>query len=191
ATFFATHDTPVLEELRAVNTIEIGIHPNFNPLLREDGQKGRTAQSVLDDILTIVPEAKAVRSHSVVQSSFLWDMFAKAGLTHECNDFIHHASQMQLKPWHVWNGLIKAPYFWEDDVACLYGEGFSTQSCLNREGLKIFDFHPIHVYLNTETLDRYENSRASHRDPGSLLQFRNTDQKGTRDALLELLESTP
>lgn len=40
ATFFVTHDTPVLNRLRDNPLFELGIHPNFNPLFSPEGAGG-------------------------------------------------------------------------------------------------------------------------------------------------------
>ena len=45
ATWFATHDTKVLERLRVNQNFEIGIHPNFNPLL--DGYFSKNKNELL------------------------------------------------------------------------------------------------------------------------------------------------
>jgi hypothetical protein len=169
ATWFVTHDTPLLERLRANNKFELGIHPNFNPLL--DG-KGGSLERIIDDILTIVPEAVSVRSHSMVQSSRLVDLFLKKGLHFDCNHFIPEQSSISLKPWRLWNGIVKVPHFWEDDAECIYKSGTPIVDLLKRDGIKVFDFHPIHVFLNTEDLTRYEQTRTLHTSPIELLKYR-------------------
>lgn len=191
ATWFATHDTPLLSRLRNNPNFEIGIHPNFNFLLNGDARAGRDAAEVVDRLLAIVPEAKSVRSHSATQSSGLLDLFTNRGLTHECNSFIPVQSGIELKPWRLWSGLTRVPYFWEDDVACLYGPAdLQTMENLARSGgIKIFDFHPIHVFLNTENLERYERTRPLHKKPKELIKHRH-DGYGTRNRFLELLELT-
>ena len=30
---------------------------------------------------------------------------------------------------------------------------------LNYKGLKVFDFHPIHIFLNSENMERYNSAR--------------------------------
>ena len=40
------------------------------------------------------------------------------------------------------------------------------------KGLNIFNFHPIHIFLNSEKLQRYENSRHIHHDPKELIKIR-------------------
>ncbi len=186
ATWFVTHDTPLLKRLRSNSKFELGIHPNFNFLLHGDPRNGRTAVEVIDRLMSLVPEAKAVRSHCLTQGSLLLDMFKSVGLMYDCNDFISAHTKIELKPWLLWNGMVRAPHFWEDDVGCLYGSHESIDDLVQRVGLKIFDFHPIHVFLNTEHLDRYERTRAFHNKPDELVSYQFSGV-GTRSRLLDLL----
>ena len=185
-TWFVTHDTLLLERLRDNKKFELGIHPNFNPLLEGDDRLGKNANEVIQNIQSIVPEATSVRSHSMTQNSNILDLFVKHGLTHDSNHFIPHQSDISLKPWAHWNELTKVPYFWEDDVACIYRD-ITIEKPLRNTGLKVFDFHPIHVFLNTEDLKRYEDSRPLHCDAEALLTCRNIDKYGTRDVLKQLM----
>ena len=187
ATWFVTHETEVLERLRSNPYFELGIHPNFNFLLQGDARNGGNAGEVISNVVQMVPEATSVRSHSMTQSSVLLAEFKSVGITHDCNHFIPSHVGITLKPWHLWNGVIKVPYAWEDDLACEYGIGKSPLSQLNWQGINVFDFHPIHVYKNTESMERYERTRAIHQQPQELLQHRFTG-RGTRTSLLELLE---
>lgn len=186
ATWFITHDTPLLKRLRENPKFELGLHPNFNLLLEGDSRNGVSVDDVIDRLLTIVPEAVSERSHSIQQSSQLWEILARKGLTHDCNHFIPEQAGIELKPWRLWNELIKVPYFWEDDVACLYGKHTSAQDLMGGGGLKVFDFHPAHVFLNTESLDRYERTRAFQRKPEELAEHRHKGV-GTRTLLEALL----
>lgn len=183
ATWFVTHDTPLLDRLRDNKKFELGIHPNLNPLL--DG-KGGGAELIIDEILKIVPEAKSVRTHSMVQSSRLVDLFHRKGLRFDCNHFIPAQSGITLKAWKLWNGIVKVPHFWEDDAECIYKSGTPIFDLLLRDGIKVFDFHPIHVFLNTEDLTRYDQTRTLHTVPTELLKHR-FPGVGTRTHLLDLL----
>jgi hypothetical protein len=183
ATWFVTHDTPLLERLRASENFELGIHPNFNPLL--DGN-GASAERIIDEILAIVPEAVSIRSHSMVQSSRLLDLFLRKGLRFDCNHFIPEQSGILLKPWRLWNGMVKVPHFWEDDAACIYDAGAAVRDLVGRDGLKVFDFHPIHVFLNTEDLNRYDQTRSLHSIATELVRYRFSGV-GARTHLLDLL----
>ena len=120
ATWFVTHAIPVLNDIRALQSQELGVHPNFNPLLDGVSNNGDNAEKIVKALLDIVPEAKSIRSHSMTQSSRLLDLFQTSGLTHEVNHFIPYHAGVELKPWVLWNQLCKVPYFWEDDVHVLY-----------------------------------------------------------------------
>jgi len=193
ATWFVTHATPVLDEIRALQCQELGVHPNFNPLLDGVSNNGHNAEEIVKSLLDIVPEAKSIRSHSMTQSSRLLDLFQTFGLTHEVNHFIPHQAGIELKPWLLWNQLCKVPYFWEDDVHVIYDSIGITQSepavlANATKGLRVFDFHPIHIFLNTESLDRYERTRPFHNNPKELIKHRYQGY-GTRKRFIELTRS--
>lgn len=193
ATWFATHETQVLDRLRENPKFEVGIHPNFNFLLEGKHNAGRSASEIVQCLMSIVPQAKTVRSHSMTQSSAILNIFKDFGLTHDANHFIPNHSGLELKPWMLWNGLCRVPYSWEDDVHILYEvNGIQQRSTLDialsaSVGLKAFDFHPIHVFLNTESLDRYERTRSLHQSPKELIKYR-YEGYGTRSRLIELLK---
>jgi hypothetical protein len=194
ATVFATHASPLLAELAGHPRIEVGLHPNFNPLL--DGGSGATdAGRVLGDLHDLFPAAVSVRSHSLVQSSALQYLFARRGLTHEANQFVPSWSGITCRPYREISGLIRVPYFWEDDVHVMAMAGglvtdWDAGALLAGPGLKMFDFHPIHVFLNTERMERYESTRAYHRDAARLLDHR-CGTSGTRSFLLDLIDQAP
>jgi hypothetical protein len=191
ATWFITHETKAVEKLRNNRQFELGIHPNFNCLLEHKKDFGRNAADVLQRLHSIVPEATTVRSHSMMQSSRLLNMFRENGFTHDANHFIPHHAGINVKPWVLWNGLYRVPYIWEDDLHHLFECGGITQQSprdivLTGQGLKVFDFHPIHVFLNTESVDRYKRTRALHQKPQELVKHRFKGY-GTRNRLVELL----
>jgi hypothetical protein len=192
ATWFVTHKTKILEYMRQNPEFELGIHPNFNYLLEGDFRKGSSSMEVISRIKSIVPEATSVRSHSLTQSSIILDNFKKTGLTHDVNCIIPNDVGITLKPWHLCNGMQRIPYAWEDDVHLSYENLGKPQmnpaNCLiMEEGLKVFDFHPIHVFLNTESIERYERTRHLHQMPRELIEYRFKGY-GTRNRLFELME---
>ena len=87
ATFFVTHETKLLVRMWNNPNIELGIHPNFNPLLNGDFRYGKNFEEVIEYYKNIVPEAVGVRSHSMTQNSPILDTFEKFGLIYDCNTF--------------------------------------------------------------------------------------------------------
>ena len=188
ATFFVTHETKLLERMRNNPNIELGIHPNFNPLLNGDFRYGKNINEVIKYYKNIVPEAVSVRSHSMTQNSHILDSFEKAGLIYDSNTFVPYSSDIELKPYKHWTKkLIKVPYFWEDDVHFIMSWGGNADRFVKHKGLKVFDFHPIHIFLNTENIDRYENSRVVHRDFEKLKEYVFAGY-GTRSFLIDLID---
>ena len=188
ATWFVTHETSLLARLQENPKFELGIHPNFNFLLNADFRCGKAPDEVIERFLKVVPEAVSVRSHSMTQSSKILDDFVNAGLRYDCNHFIPSSAEMAIKPWLFWDErLVRVPYHWEDDVHCLYGWVGDVSRYVNDDAINVFDFHPIHVFLNTENLNRYEKSRANHKEVGALTEWVNRDAFGTCDFLKALM----
>ena len=184
-TWYATHPTILLDEIRQVTNWELGIHPNFNPLLEGKGEESAT--SIVQALVSLIPEARSVRSHSIVQSSRLNQIFLSAGLIYDSNDYVPSHSGIELRPFKLESGLIKVPYHFSDELWCLGNWGRADfDALLRRPGIKVFDFHPIHVFLNTENLDRYQATRALHKIPHELIKHR-YEGYGTRDRLRQLL----
>ena len=188
-TFFITHDTPLLNRIRENPKMELGIHPNFNFLLNGDFRYGKNFKEVVDYYLKIVPEAISVRSHSLVQSSGILDYFDEKGLVFDVNLLIPRNSGIELKLFKSWSkNLIRVPYFWEDDTHILYKDINSVDYYLNTPGLKVFDFHPIHIYLNTEDLNRYEKIKSDVKNKSLLDKHINDTSFGSLDFFKEILK---
>jgi hypothetical protein len=189
ATFFITHDTNCLERLRENPAFEIGIHPNFNSLIGATPihKDSDSVSRILDNLLMLVPEAKAVRCHSLTQSSRLYDLFVDRGLTHECNTYIPSSAGITLYPWNTWQGLTKVPHFWEDDLNAYDGSVDVQRLVHDTSGLKVLDFHPIHVFLNSYSTSIYQVSRVFHSDVSELIKWRSSDTLGSRSQLLRLI----
>ncbi len=187
STWFVTHNTPLLHQIRNLNRAEMGIHPNFNPLL--DGtciDSANTAEKVISTVLSLVPDARAIRSHSLTQNERLVDQFRDIGLSHISNFFVPQGCGFVVKPFRIWNDMVIVPHCWQDNVALKMPLPFPTEAELS-SGFHLFDFHPIHIFLNTEHLDRYERTRHLHHKPEELIKHRYVGQ-GTRTRLLDLLQ---
>lgn len=183
-TFFSTHHSPALVKSDK-KLFEIGIHPNFNPILR--GNTDKLFEDILDEILEIHPEAQGVRTHTMLQSVVILQKFADKKLIYEANTFLPY--QTGIKPFKLWNGLVRIPFNWEDDVHWAYG--YSFDDCrinLDEDEHIVFDFHPIHIYLNTENKYRYNEAKKYYNDPQKLFKYRNKEVPGTRDLLIYLLK---
>lgn len=189
ATFFVTHSSSVLKNLPSAN-FELGIHPNFNFLLAGDFRYGKTYKEVIAHYKDFAPEAVSVRSHSMVQSTLILDEFVEQKIKFDANTFVPLQENKAMQPWTYWkNELIKVPYIWEDDVQCMYNRPFNYTEVLQYAGIKVLDFHPIHIFLNTEKIERYEAAKPHLQNYHKLKEYINTTTYGARNFLLDIIKN--
>lgn len=187
ATWFVTHSSSAVDALRGCENYELGIHPNFSPLLKGGNQLG-DAKQILDVMRTLVPEAVSIRCHNLVQSSVLLDLFRESGLKFDCNVFLPFAPISALSPWLHTDSFIRVPYCWEDDT---YLAGFcrSPAEVMRSKGMKVIDSHPIHLWLNTDVLSRYESVKHRMNDEQFLRLYRyENDQNGVRNIVRWMID---
>ncbi len=157
ATWFVTHMSPAVERLcRHPELFELGIHPNFLP----GSTHGATPGEVLQYCMELVPDATSMRTHALVQSSpLLAQVMAQTSIRMDVSLFLPHIPHLRPVEYHV-NGrtLWRIPSFWEDDFEMERVAPYWHLSPLLAlgEGLKVFDFHPIHVYLNSVDMGPYQ-----------------------------------
>lgn len=185
-TLFCTHESEAIKK-SSKKLFEIAIHPNFNGLLFT-GQN-TTADEIVEDLLAVYPNARGVRSHSMTQSSRLLNLFKSKGFEYESNQFFPY--NFNIAPYKCWTGLTRIPYNWEDDIHFAYEYSFDGNLFSNDVEAKpyvVMDFHPIHVFLNTESVERYENARPYYQDALVLKKYKNNNIPGSRDFLINTLE---
>ncbi len=194
ATWFVTHESPAVGRLRdRPDLFELGIHPNF----LSGSTHGSSPGAVLDHCLKLVPDASSLRSHALVMSTPLLARIASdTPITTDSSLFMPYFPQ--LRPLEFRAGgrtLIRVPYYWEDDdemeqptpcwrLARLLGIG---------GGLKVFDFHPIHVYMNAVTMAPYRSlaadfTRLQDADEAGVMGLIRPGN-GTRSLFVELVET--
>ncbi|WP_417412076.1 hypothetical protein [Hoeflea sp.] len=162
AVWFVTHDSPAVRRLRTYPELfEIGIHPNFLP----GSTHGNSESEVLAHCMSIVPEARMVRTHGLVQTSnLLQRIVAETPVQVDLSLFLPHARNVEPVTYY-WEGgetLHRIPYVWEDDFEIVRPNPDWELSGIMKgnSGLVILDFHPIHVYLNSNSLQPYRIIRA-------------------------------
>lgn len=187
ATFFVTHATPLLERCVAEGH-ELGLHPNFLFLMEGDTRYGRNIDEVVATYKALAPEAVAARSHGVIEGGAVHAAFRRHGIRYDCNSYIPYESGIVLKPWRHQSDLTKVPFYWADDGQLIYSDFWNVDKYVAYEGLKVFAFHPIHVFLNTESLARYHDCKPWLADSAQLATRVNRAVFGTRDFLVRLLE---
>jgi hypothetical protein len=179
ATVFATNQSRVLEGLDK-NLFEIGLHPKFSDFLDVEEEISRSR--------SVFPNAVSLRSHSLCHSSRFLPIFSKMGIRITSN-YLAFLVQ-HLKPILQPFGLVEYPIYFMDDAYILMHQGKDKYqlSSLNLDspGIKVFAFHPIHIFLNTESMNRYEKSK-NHNSHRELRRFVNRGL-GVRDLFRGLIE---
>ena len=66
-----------------------------------------------------------------------------------------------LKPTRRSNSIVSLPFNWSDDKHVELARGYNGNHLpdLKQTGLNIFNFHPVHIYLNTNTQSVYEKAK--------------------------------
>ena len=189
ATFFITNNSQILKKLRGNKLFEIGIHPNFFP----KSTQGSNEDSILNNLKQIVPEAKSIRTHGLFQSTPLVKKFQEYGIENDLSLFLQNTPN--IVPHHSkFFNLFRFPYFWEDDVAITEKVNWSFEDSLYHvNGLKIFNFHPIHVFLNSNNMDNYENLKKEigleQLNEENIKNYVNQSDIGVKSFFIEIISS--
>lgn len=158
STWFVTHRSAAVDRMRShPECFELGIHPNFLP----SSSHGRTPLEILTHCMSLVPDAVSMRSHGLAQSTPMFEQILnQTPIKADVSLFLPRVSG--LVPFdYTWTGrtILRVPYFWEDDY-----EMFQKKPLWRLEpllsagaGLKVFNFHPVHVYLNSSDLKPYQS----------------------------------
>lgn len=161
ATWFATHRCPVLADLLREPLFEVGIHPNF----LAGGSHGTAPEEVLRHVLEFVPGARTVRTHSLFQSERHSQMMVEDfGLRTDCSQLLMDAAHVAPHrvrfsasgPW-----LTRVPHVFQDNMFMFAGRTWSGDDpAFRTPGLKVFDFHPVHLALNSPDFATYSTLKA-------------------------------
>ena len=151
ATFFVTHKSKLLNTLNK-NKYEIALHPNFIK------NKKISFEHFLY-LKNIYPNAVGMRSHKLFFSSELLPILERNKITYESNIFLFN--HLNLSFVKRSKKIISIPFNWSDDKSIELQNSFTLKTfpLKNNQGLNIFNFHPIHIFLNSKSLSNYEKSK--------------------------------
>jgi len=192
ATWFVTHASPAVERLRErPDLFELGLHPNF----LAGSSHGATPEEVVAHCAALVPGARAVRTHCLMQSTPLHDaLLAGSDVEVDVSLFLPGATHVEaVEQWSPGGRLVRLPYVWQDNMEMYAPRAqWSVDGLLDPPGLRIFDFHPVHVWLNSASFEPYERLKATRPlgevAPEDAAALRNDDGPGARTAFLALAD---
>ena len=155
STWFLTHESKAINNLLHNDLIEVGIHPNFLP----GSTQGESTIEVMDNLVKAFPMAKVVRTHAMVYSSEIAKLFCAYHFERDSSIFLDGMPGIQPYTTHYTDekSIVRLPYCWSDD-----GELRCRPKWLipKNEGMKILDFHPVHIFLNTAKKQDYLDYKA-------------------------------
>jgi hypothetical protein len=167
ATIFATHKCEILNG----SGHELGIHPRFD---------GSEREAIVRRLLDLYPSARGVRSHSLVTCSHTVLAFAACGLSYTSN--VLAWLNPGVGPFRHFAGPLEIPFHWGDSSNLQTMRDWSPEALpLSCDRLFVFNFHPIHVFLNTEAPERWQAARKNYQDIDFLRRHVNAASEfGTR-----------
>ncbi|KMY69004.1 hypothetical protein AAU61_05520 [Desulfocarbo indianensis] len=163
---------------------ETALHPNyFDRSLSEEDHVKR--------MLDLYPEAIGIRGHGLYfNGRLMTDIYPRHGIKYSSDYMMPYMEG--IRPFRLVE-LWEMPIYFSDmtwlrlkntkQAAAPLAEGNFTV-----ENLYVFCFHPIHIYLNTPSVDYYGGIKAYYHDYQYLKTRRQTGATGARDMLLSLLE---
>ncbi|HEY8645028.1 MAG TPA: hypothetical protein VIL77_04035 [Gaiellaceae bacterium] len=145
--------------------------------------------------MELVPGAVTMRTHSLVQSTpLLAEVLAHTPVRIDLS-LLLAATPLDAPVEFTWDGrsLKRLVTCWEDDFAWQSGTALPpAEAMLDKAGLKVFDFHPVHIALNSVTADGYTQLKEHTVElpqVGRELMDRFTQKgNGTRTAFLAVID---
>jgi hypothetical protein len=177
ATFFITNQIDFFK----LKNHELSIHPNF--------QDFNTQEEVLKNSINMLPiKPKGSRSHKFFYNSPLMSIYEKHGIEYDSNFFI--PTNKKIEPFFFkWVDVLEIPVFFCDDAHFMNSSKFDLSDIdLQVNGIKVFLFHPFHIFMNTSKMITYEQHKSNYHNIDYLQQNRNIEQPGTRTFFINLLE---
>ncbi len=176
ATLFATHKAEL------GNKYEIALHPYY--------KTEKSYQKTFDKLMDLFPHAKGVRSHRLLTEETLLLMYKEKGIHYTSNYMM--ANVAGILPINTIHGIMEIPIYyidWSHLMGKKFYKKFSLEVLkLKTPGLKVFDFHPFHIFLNSENMKRYEKVKKFYHNPEKIREHINNKTVGIGTLFIELLE---
>tara|TARA_B110000037_G_C17122292_1_gene506407 strand:+ start:3476 stop:4171 length:696 start_codon:yes stop_codon:yes gene_type:complete len=178
ATFFVTHASKLLDKIRKYSFFELGIHPNLN----KDSTHGINYQEAIDHCLSIVPEAISFRPHGLNISSNILIYLMNRGIKIDCSIFMPNTNDINQYYFQInEKKILRVPFNWSDDYEFYQKNKKYKFDDINNYKTLIMDFHPIHVYLNSNSEHEYEKYKSKK-------DFSISERKGSKNMLDEVID---
>ncbi len=184
STWFITNNSKILDKKKDNRLYEIGIHPNFNT----GSSHGSSYDEIMTNVIKFTENPVSSRSHYLFMNKEVEEKLKKNGIKYEGSSLMN--LEENIRP-DERNELTIVPIYWMDDLA-LQGKSALTikDMKLDSKGLKVFDFHPVYIYLNSKDKKTYEiiRSNIQYMKKPDVDKLINNETYGIKDLFCDLIE---
>ncbi|MCD6162305.1 MAG: hypothetical protein J7K40_07815 [candidate division Zixibacteria bacterium] len=148
ATYFATHESSLINKWYKEKKIDVGIHPNFLP----ESSHGNSFKKVIDTVMKFAPQARCFRSHRCFDATPVTHALAERGILYDSNMITN--LQQGIMPIKHESGLIRFPVFYEDGTHFEWRRSWDFgkyAELFGYPGIKIISIHAMITALNVTT----------------------------------------
>lgn len=183
-TMFTTHRSDLCDTPPA--HCEIGLHPDYTRPER------RAWADVLPTLKGMYPNAVGMRSHTNLFGQRTAEAAHACGLHYDISYLLWNRPYCQA--FRDYSGLVRFTYHWEDGTHWYMNRPLTWDGIeLTGPGLKIFNVHPISIYLNSPTAAHCRAVQKRYPDLANAPQSEvdaqvNRTERGIADLWVELLE---
>lgn len=190
STWFVTHKSKAIERILNNPLFETGIHPNF----LENSSHGKTHREVFQYFKDNFPEAVSIRPHALMASGPIWYMANKEFNYYiDSSNFLYLTKNIEPHTLAFSNTkpMFRLPYYWGDNYAFTYDKENFQYKIPVSNGIKIYNFHPIHVSTNSYSPEEYNKIKENNIEINSVyIQQKVLQQEyGTLNFLCDLIEN--
>ena len=184
ATWFVTDSNKGIDFLKGYPLLfDLGIHPNF----MKNSTQGDSEEEIINSLFKIVSDCSIIRTHGLLQSSNMLESFSeKYNLKIDSSLFMPFCENIEPHFFHFSkSSLFRIPYNWGDNYALNnFNKLKSNFDLIHFNGLKVFNFHPIHIYHNISSIESYNTIKNNEK---LVNQISHSNEFGIKDYLLELI----
>lgn len=178
ATIFYTN-----KEFDIPKNVDIGLHPNFT--------KGiNSLESTFEELYECYENISTIRSHALYNNEYLRDVYYKFNITKQSNYMM--LFQDDIKSVKVSKITNEYPLYFMDMYYLHIFDKVNSFDYIDasikqsKSGLKIFDFHPIHLFLNTPSTEYYKSCKKYYHETKKLKEYINKTEYGVLDLFKDL-----
>jgi hypothetical protein len=174
ALFFVTHKNLLTESIQSRGH-KIGIHPNFSI----NSTHGNSEEAVLEYFLNNFKDIEFIRTHGLYFSTKTMVNILKTikSIKWDLSNLEPNSPIRFSKFEYAHAKCFRINFNWEDDQF-LYSNPKNFE--IKPEYFKIYNFHPTHIFNNTNSMESYLN--------GQINVSSNTEQQGIRTYFLNLMQ---